>query len=242
MVPPPSPGAAPAAARVPWAAAPQQWSVVLPVKGGPAAKSRLGGDAARRRGLALAMALDCLEAVLAAPGVRRALVVTQDPEVTGLAAAAGARVLLPGPAGSRPPLDAAVADGARGCEECGGHDGVAVLLADVPALRPGELASALSAVGSALADGARSALVPDAGGTGTALLAARRARDLRTAYGEGSAARHEALGARRLELDLPGLRRDVDTPADLVTAQALGLGRRTRAVLDGPADALAAVG
>ncbi|MEJ5866365.1 2-phospho-L-lactate guanylyltransferase [Pseudokineococcus sp. 5B2Z-1] len=219
-----------------------RWDVVLPVKGGPAAKSRLGGDAALRGRLALAMALDCLDVVLAAPGVARALVVTDDPAVAGAVAAAGARVVAPGPASARASaLDDAVRAGARAAERCrpvppdgagGAGTGVAVLLPDVPALRAQEMGAALAGASEALAAGASAALVPDAAGRGTALLAARTADDLPVAYGEGSAGRHAGAGAAVLDLALPGLRRDVDTRADLREAVALGVGPRT-------ADALA---
>ncbi|WP_298804736.1 hypothetical protein [uncultured Pseudokineococcus sp.] len=229
-----------------------RWDVVLPVKGGHAAKSRLGGDAALRGRLALAMALDCLDAVLAAPDVARALVVTDDPAVAAAVAAGGARVVAPGPASARASaLDEAVRDGARAAERCravprddagggaasagagaGAVTGVAVLLPDVPALRAEEVGAALAAASEALAAGASAALVPDAAGRGTALLAARTAADLPVAYGEGSAGRHARAGAAVLDLALPGLRRDVDTRADLREAVALGVGPRT-------ADALA---
>jgi len=218
----------------------------MPVKGGPAAKSRLGGDAAPRGRLALAMALDCLEVVLAAPSVAGALVVTADAAAAAATAAAGAQVVAPSPVVSGSPLDAAVRDGARAAgarqlerrHRSSPHrsgrphrTGVAVLLADVPALRVEELESALAAAAVELAAGAGAVVVPDAAGRGTALLAAARADDLPVAYGEGSAERHAAAGALRLDLDLPGLRRDVDTRSDLREALALGVGHRTRAAL-----------
>jgi 2-phospho-L-lactate/phosphoenolpyruvate guanylyltransferase len=50
----------------------------------------------------------------------------------------------------------------------------------------------------------------------------------RPAFGLASRARHAARGAIELGLtDVPGLRRDVDTPADLRGAAELGLGTRT---------------
>jgi 2-phospho-L-lactate guanylyltransferase len=53
-----------------------------------------------------------------------------------------------------------------------------------------------------------------------------------SAFGEGSFAAHLALGC--VELPVPEgstLRRDVDTADQLAKAEALGLGRRTAAVL-----------
>jgi 2-phospho-L-lactate guanylyltransferase len=91
---------------------------------------------------------------------------------------------------------------------------VAVIPADLPALRSEELTEAL-------AQCAARCFVPDAEGTGTVLLAAADA-PLDPRFGPGSAAAHELSGARRLAGQWPTLRRDVDTAADLATAQALG--------------------
>ncbi len=107
---------------------------------------------------------------------------------------------------------------------------IAVLMADLPALRATELAAAL-----ALAAGADRSVVADADGTGTVLLTARPGRLLAPAYGPGSRARHVQLGARDLTEVLgelvPGLRCDVDTTADLDRAVALGVGPATAAAL-----------
>ena len=105
--------------------------------------------------------------------------------------------------------------------------GVATLSADLPALRADELAAALLEVPA----GGRG-FVADASGEGTTLLAARSPQPLDPQYGTGSAARHRASGAVELPAG-PGLRRDVDTPADLRDALALGVGPRTAAVAAG---------
>ncbi len=195
------------------------WTVVLPLKGGPTAKSRLGAPAA----LATAIALDCLDAVLAAERVSRVVVVTPDAGLAGLARQAGAEVR----AESRPGagLLAAVADGLR---DVAGP--CAVLLADLPALRPADLDAGLLAAQAALA-GAPMVFVPDAEGTGTVLLCALEVSSMRPSFGSGSAAAHEASGGHRLDLDLPRLRRDVDTAAELRTALEQGVGPRTRTAL-----------
>ena len=68
----------------------------------------------------------------------------------------------------------------------------------------------------------------DAAGDGTTLYTAAPGAAFRPAFGLASRARHASGGATELELrDIPGLRRDVDTPADLRGAAALGLGPRT---------------
>ena len=89
---------------------------------------------------------------------------------------------------------------------------VAVLLGDLPALRPEELDAALAAA-------ARHplAFVRDADGTGTTLATASRGA-VRAAFGPESAARHAAAGFAELAAsDLPGLTRDVDTVDGLET-------------------------
>lgn len=195
------------------------WDVVLPVKGGSAAKSRLGAPV----GLALAMSLDCVEAVLGAAPVARALVVTGDARVALDATALGAHVVRqPSPAGLRDAVDRGLA--------VAGPGPVAVLLADLPSLRPDDLGATLDAAAVLLAAGAPLVLVPDAEGSGTVLLAASSPAAVHHSFGAGSAQRHRDLGA--VDLDAPPrLRRDVDTPDDLALAAGLGVGRRTARTL-----------
>jgi 2-phospho-L-lactate guanylyltransferase len=101
--------------------------------------------------------------------------------------------------------------------------------ADLPALRPGELAVLL-----ARAARHERSFVRDAQGTGTTLLLALDADDLRPMFGAGSAERHARSGAVEIAADrLPSVRRDVDTAADLDAALTLGVGSWTSRVLDG---------
>ena len=205
------------------------WVVVLPVKHARHGKRRLSGaplgaTAAARSGLARAIAVDALTAARACRLVRRLVVVTGDPVIAALAGEAGDDVL----GGDDQGLDAAVESGLARAREGWPELGCAVLLADVPALRPEQLEGALRA-----ASAHPRSFVPDLDGHGTVLLAARPGVPARPAFGAGSAARHERLGAVRLDLDLPGLRRDVDTLADLRGAVALGVGPATRAALAG---------
>lgn len=225
------------------------WVLVLPIKGGVAAKSRLGGGPA----LARAIAMDCLDAVLACPDVRQVMVVTADRATADDAAEAGAVVLPESRPGSG--LVAAVRDGlaaaalpAQGAPDGAGEHPTAVLLGDLPALRPTDLSAGLRAASAALAADhqAPMAAVPDAQGSGTVLLAGRRASDLDPAFGPASLAEHRRRGAVVVDLDLhlgrleivsgaasgaARLRHDVDTPDDLRVALALGVGRRTAAML-----------
>ena len=103
--------------------------------------------------------------------------------------------------------------------------GLAALTADLPALSPAELATALRAAGAAPG---RAAFVPDAAGVGTTLYAVPPGGEFRPLFGGASRARHAASGAAEIDLDdMAGLRRDVDTPEDLRAALALGAGPRT---------------
>ncbi|WFE96804.1 2-phospho-L-lactate guanylyltransferase [Micromonospora sp. WMMD987] len=205
-----------------------RWVLVVPVKRLRAAKSRLRGalPAVPHEELALALAADTVGAALACPAVAEVLVVTADPRVAATAGAAGARVVPDRPdaglnAALRHGVDAVVTDGDRGAW-------VAALTADLPALRPAELAAALHAVTTG-PPGVRR-FVADAPGTGTVLLTAPPGVSLDPRFGVGSAAAHRASGAVPLTGPWPSLRRDVDTAADLADAARLGLGPATRAL------------
>jgi len=192
----------------------------MPIKPLSTAKSRLRGavPGVPHERLVLAMAKDTLVAALASERVGRVVVVTDDRLAGSVLAAAGAQCVPDAPNAG---LNAAFAYGAR--VHGAGKAGVAALAADLPALRPAELAAALD---SALPVEGR-AFVPDAGGTGTVLLAARCGADLDPRFGPGSARAHAGSGARQLDGDWPGLRRDVDTLDDLAAAIELGVGRST---------------
>lgn len=194
------------------------WQLVLPVKHSREAKTRLvPPPGISRSELARAMTADTLRTVCRTLSPQRVVVVTSDDLAHDLALGLGARVLADPGAG----LDAAVRAGLAACDADGP---VAVLLGDLPALRPADLAAALAA-------GARhtGAVVPDHTGTGTVLLTSTGS-PLEPAFGVGSAARH-ARTATRLDLDLPRLRQDVDDAADLDRAVALGVGPATSAIL-----------
>lgn len=202
---------------------PVDWHLVVPVKGGTSAKSRLHPPrGVGREELALALATDCLTACCAGMPPGRVVVVTSDRRVREVARSLGAGVVADPGTG----LDAAVATARDRVVALDPAAAVAVLLGDLPALRPGDLVEALAA-----ASEHPLAVVPDASGTGTVLLTALRGTDLSPSFGEGSAARHEAAGHLRLDLDLPRLRSDVDDDRALRAALALGVGGATARVL-----------
>lgn len=196
------------------------WGVVVPVKRLAIAKTRLlGYDDAARQELALAFAVDVVSAALACACVRDVVVVTDDERAATALTAAGARVVPDAPdAGLNPAL-------AHGAGQLAPHLGAAAVSADLPSLVAADLEATLLTVPPG-----RRGFVPDADGTGTTMLAAAPGVPLVPSYGARSRAEHLASGA--VELAGGGtLRRDVDTPADLLAAAALGVGTATSALL-----------
>lgn len=208
-----------AAARTP------AFGVVVPVKPTAVAKSRLApmGDEARRE-LVAAFAADTVAAAASCPLVRAVLVVTDD-----LVLATGLRG--PGvdaiPDGHAADLNASLVQGAA--ELVRRHPDVrpVALCADLPTLRPADLAEVLAVFPD---DGP--AFVGDAAGTGTTLYCAPDLRGFDPRFGAGSRALHTAAGATDLtQVAPPRARQDVDVPADVAAALALGLGPRSAFVV-----------
>ncbi|MET4782550.1 2-phospho-L-lactate guanylyltransferase [Glaciihabitans sp. UYNi722] len=184
------------------------WSLVVPVKGTPAAKSRMHGSP----DLARALALDTVESALK---VARVLVVT-----SAMAAAEfrslGAEVILD-PGGG---LNAAIAYGI----ERAGNGPVAVLLGDLPALLAEELESVLG-----VAQGMTRSVVADESGSGTVITTALEPALHQPRFGIGSFRAHRTAGYAELVVPQEyGLRRDVDTRSDLVSLGFDRLGGHTR--------------
>jgi 2-phospho-L-lactate/phosphoenolpyruvate guanylyltransferase len=200
------------------------WSVVVPAKRLAVAKTRLRPltsplPGAAHDELVLALLADTVAAAAACPVVGAIVVVTDDPAAADVVRGLGVRTVPDEPdRGLTPALE----HGARAV----GGSAVAALSSDLPALRPDELAAALTAAGAA----ASRCFVADAHGTGTTMLTAV-GTELRPWFGAGSAEAHRASGARPLTGEWPGLIRDVDTEADLRAALALGLGPRTAALI-----------
>jgi 2-phospho-L-lactate guanylyltransferase len=200
------------------------WSLVIPVKVLAQAKSRLTGLAGHRRSdFALAMAADTMAAATGADGVAAVIVVTDDPDVSGIAYRLGAVVLADAPGAG---LNEALAHGAAYSRDRWPDRGRAGLAGDLPAVRPAELTAALAAAARL-----GTAFVPDADGTGTTLYAAAPAARFSPQFGLASRDRHLATGAVEIGHGLAGLRRDVDTIEDLRAAAKIGLGAKTRALL-----------
>ncbi|WP_019068727.1 2-phospho-L-lactate guanylyltransferase [Streptomyces hokutonensis] len=205
-----------------------QWTLVIPLKSLARAKTRLSDTASDglRPGLALAFAQDTVAAVLACPAVRDVAVVTGDALAGRELAALGARIVADEPGDG---LNAALRHAVTVVRVSRPESAVAALNADLPALRPMELARVLDAA----AEFPR-AFLPDAAAIGTTLLTARAGLELRPAFGTDSRARHRSSGAAELALDaVDSVRQDVDTGEDLRAALALGVGPRTAAAAAG---------
>ncbi|MGW1167168.1 2-phospho-L-lactate guanylyltransferase [Streptomyces sp. NPDC002550] len=205
-----------------------QWTLVIPLKPLSRAKSRLSDTAGDgvRPGLALAFAQDTVAAALSCTAVADVAVVTDDGRAARELAALGARIVPDAPGSG---LNAALAHGAAAVRGIRPRTPVAALNADLPALRPAELALVLGAA----AEFPR-AFLADAAGRGTTLLAAGPDGELQPEFGIDSRARHRGSGAEELRLTgVDSVRQDVDTGDDLRAALALGVGPHTAAVSAG---------
>jgi 2-phospho-L-lactate guanylyltransferase len=204
--------------------------LVIPVKSLALAKSRLRGVAESSLGvttlshpqLVLAVVLDTVTAARSAAGVRRILVVSSDPVVAAALADHGVDST---PDGADLGLNAALLAGADALRRQDPQARVAALQADLPALRPADLAAALAEAGH------HRAFCADRQGTGTTLLVAEAGQGLDPRFGPGSARAHAESAAIALRAPLPSLRCDVDTPDDLAAAHRIGVGPRTAALL-----------
>lgn len=198
------------------------WTMVIPVKRSEIAKSRLEPALGPWRvRLAQAFAADTVAAVRACPAVGRIVVVGDE---------MGANAELPGADLVRDPsrgadMNAAVLAGLHAAQ-ADPHRPVAVVAADLPALRPAELTDALTHA-AMLSLG----VVGDTEQLGTTMLASTKPWSLTPRFGNGSYARHLGDGARPVAAG-PGLMRDIDVPEHITQAVALGVGPRTASVVD----------
>lgn len=200
--------------------------LIIAVKRLAVAKTRLSAlfaTEARER-VVLAMLVDTVTAATGVAAVRSVTVVTPDPAAAVAARDLGATVIPdPTPPNHPDPLNNAIR---AACGPVAARTpNIVVLQGDLPALRSGELADALTAA----AVHPRS-FVADRHGTGTSALIALGV-PLDPRFGADSAAGHRASGAVELPGEWPGLRCDIDTPDDLARARRLGVGPATTAAL-----------
>lgn len=184
-------------------------SFVIPVKGLEIAKSRLGLPDRDRRRVALGLATSTVQAALDALCVGLVIVVTSDLRIAAETGRLGA-VTVPEstPAG----LNHAARLGRRRALMLRPTAPVAILVADLPRLEPHDLDAAVAQfrlLGAPMS-------VVDHHGTGTTMLIHGPHDAPQIKFGSGSAAAHASAGFRAATGRLPGLRRDLDVPTDLV--------------------------
>lgn len=196
------------------------WTVLIPVKETHVAKSRLYRLSQQQRAtLAVAFAVDAASAALECPWVRRVVAVTNDAAAREELTALSVMAISDAPDAG---LNAALRHGEGVVRQMDADTGVAAMSADLPALTPGSLSAVFGA------ERGPRWFVPDAIGLGTTLLAARAPVSLQPMFGPRSRAAHKESGAAEVIVPgLEGLRRDVDTDADLSDAVRLGVGPRT---------------
>lgn len=196
--------------------------LVIAVKRLTAAKTRLAPvfSAATRESIVLAMLVDTITAASAVAALQSVIIVTPDDTAAAAARRLGALALTdPTPEGHHDPLNNALLAAEAMVRRDSAN--VVALQGDLPALQTHELAEAIAA-----ARGAPRSFVADRHGTGTSALFSFGV-PLDPRFGADSAERHRRSGAIELTGRWPGLRCDIDTPDDLMTARGLGIGSAT---------------
>jgi len=200
------------------------WALV-PIRGLETAKTRLGKnlDTEERVHLVTRLLRQTLIATRDARRIDGTIVVTMDPAAAGIAKELRAVGLVE----RAPGLNEAI-EAARSVAIARGATAIVVLPADLPSVAAGSVDDLIARASAAAASPAGSparvvALVPDRHGQGTNVLVVSPPDAIAPAFGVESRATHEraavAAGARYLELDSP-LSLDLDTPADLIAAEA----------------------
>jgi 2-phospho-L-lactate guanylyltransferase len=195
--------------------------LIVPVKRLDRAKSRLRGVIAEHDELVLALLLDTVTAAAGTPGVGRVLVICEDERVSAALHDTGIDHIDHIDQRGLPGLNPALQFGADQLRAADPRSVIGALQADLPALRPTELAEVLAEADN------RRAFCADRQGTGTTLLLSAPGQPLDPRFGPGSARAHESSGALPITTPAPSLRCDVDTAEDLAVATNLGVGPRT---------------
>lgn len=197
---------------------------LIPLRDPGSGKTRLAPhlSPSERAGLAAAMLSDTVGAIRAAP-VDRVVVAASGGTGAAAASALGLDVLLDPP--SAPSLDEVLRVATA---RLSGASALLVVAADLPCLRPEEVA--------ALLDLEAQVVVAPTGDGGTGGLLRRPPAIVPTAFGPGSAATHMRLahqaGVQGRTASLPGFHNDVDTWADLQALVEAPVGPTTAAFLE----------
>jgi len=195
------------------------WALV-PIRGLETAKTRLGEDldAEERVELVTRLLRGTLRATRDARRIAGTIVVTMDPDAAGVAKELRAIGLVE----RAPGLNEAIV-AARSVAAARGATAILVLPADLPAVTAAAVDELLERAGGFGPAPGLVVLVPDRHGLGTNALLISPPNAIEPAFGEASRSAHAAraatVGARYEELDGP-LSLDLDTPADLLAAEA----------------------
>jgi 2-phospho-L-lactate guanylyltransferase len=203
---------------------------LVPVKRLAAAKSRLFAllDPEQREAFTLAMLRDVVACLLSSPALDRTTVVTPDDVVADAARAQGADALVR----DDPGLNAALSGAVRTIE-LSRDEPLLVVLGDVAGGLPADIEALFDAQDAS--QPASVVLAPSSDGGTSALL--RTPHDaIPPCFGPDSAKRHREAAAKRgvpfLELALPSLAIDLDTPGDIESfLKTAAGGPHTRAYL-----------
>lgn len=196
------------------------WAVV-PLRGLATAKTRLSPalDPGQRLALVTEMAVRTLTATRDARRISGTVLVTLDAAAARLAESLGARTIVQ----RLPGLNEAIAEGMVLAASRGATAAI-ILPIDLAAVTPDALDAVIATADLAPAAAPVVVLVPDRHGTGTNVLVEAPIGIVEPAFGPDSRAAHrtaaEAAEATLLEVGGP-LILDVDTPADLVAAEAV---------------------
>ena len=190
---------------------------LVPQKSLAIAKGRLSAVLSRaaRAQLSLRLLQSVCRALGAVDAVKSVTVMTPDPDVQRHATRWGVRVTFD----ARPDLNGALAALFAGL--AGPEHALLVVAADLPMLRPSDVAAVI-------ARGTHRSIVlaPSKDGTGTNALLLPPGVAMLPAYGPGSLFAHRErarhLGLRVVEIRRPGLGFDVDTPGDLTGLERMG--------------------
>jgi 2-phospho-L-lactate guanylyltransferase len=195
------------------------WAIV-PIRGLETAKTRLGEDldAEERVELVTRLLRRTLIATRDARGIVGTIVVTMDPDAAGIAQELRAIGLVE----RAPGLNEAIV-AARSVATARDATAILVLPADLPSVSAEAVDEVLDHCAGLAPTTALVTLVPDRHGMGTNALLVSPPGAIDPAFGDASRAAHAAragaAGARYEELDGP-LSLDLDTPADLLAAEA----------------------
>ncbi|MFE7421186.1 2-phospho-L-lactate guanylyltransferase [Rhodococcus sp. NPDC057529] len=203
------------------------WSVVVPVKDLMHAKSRLLVGAHRPK-LALAFAQDTVAALSRSRDVGVVFVVTEDRTVRETLSSPNVCFLDDPKMG----LNQSITESISTVRSLGFGEKVAVVVADLPALRPDDFSAA-----SAIAANFHFSFVADQDGRGTTALFFSDSMAGQPRFGPNSSRAHTLAGSVELDMQgIDGIRRDVDEVEHLEATCELGLGDHTRAALQGIPD------